>query len=294
MDLRPVDTESVINIRNRIRLSVVFSILAMLFYLSINSSLSGAHVSWVHMIHIIIQPILFASTVVDSSSVFNMMMYISIIAFVIDAGILGLNFISISRCFNEATASCFDRMYEKGILLIIAFIFCVTDLLTATQLMNLNTHMIEKDLHEEAEKEKLTTSREPPTWNSLLVNMAKVRSLNIFMLLFNVVVYGSTIGMVSEIPILWLNIGALAVDPICLLFDGGYDSSYYIMIRILYFVVLMVHGVTMFIVPVANSTMDQLRLIISIMFIIVDIIQIFFISEIISVLGKYNAYKREL
>ena len=66
-DLRPVDTENVIQTRNRIRLSSFLNIFGVLLYLTINASLVQTHASWIHLIHMLSEPYIIFTTVADNS-----------------------------------------------------------------------------------------------------------------------------------------------------------------------------------------------------------------------------------
>ena len=67
MDLRPVDTEATVNTRNRIRLSSTIALLGVFIYISVQDSFTGAHISFVHLLHLIVQPVILVITILDQS-----------------------------------------------------------------------------------------------------------------------------------------------------------------------------------------------------------------------------------
>ena len=100
-DLRPVDTENVIQTRNRIRLCSFLNIFGVLLYLTINTSLVQTHASWIHLIHMLSEPYIIFTTVADNSGFAFAAMVFAIVTIVIDMAIAGLNFISVTRCIND-------------------------------------------------------------------------------------------------------------------------------------------------------------------------------------------------
>ena len=80
----------------------------------------------------------------------------------VDVFVAGMSAISISRCFAEVSATCAERIYEKGVWILIAGALTILDVIIILQLRILDAQLKEKDIHEAAEKERLR-NRDVPT-----------------------------------------------------------------------------------------------------------------------------------
>ena len=296
MDLRPVDTEATVNTRNRIRLSSTIALLGVFIYISVQDSFTGAHISFVHLLHLIVQPVILVITILDQSGLPSYASYALFAMLFVDGAIGSLSFISVSRCFNENTATCFERLYEKGTWFILAILFCLADLIGATQLLNLNAQLEEKDLHEKAAIEKQKVSNEPPTWNTVIVTKNKMKVINTFMIAFDIFYIISVLQMIENTPLYWISVWHVVVDPFLLYLDGGNGKAHFIGVRYIYFLLAVCNFISL-ILQLQNTTetvWTMLSLMISVLYLVVDAVQIIFTTSIISTLEKYDKYKRSI
>jgi hypothetical protein len=296
MDVRPVDTEAIVNTRNRIRLSSAASLLGVLLYFTIAPLFNGTHVSWLHIVHIVVQPIALGISIVDGSPLSSAILAVLVCMLCVDSLVLVLNFITISRCIGEPSASCFERIYEKSTWALLATLFIFTDIVTATQFSVLHSQLSDKDIHENAEKERLKVRRETPTWNSIVVFQRKSSSLNMLMLVLDVVYFLIVIAKTSETPLFWLAIGHSILDPLLMLIDTRMDKLFYSIVRAAFIITGVFDCITVLLhlQGGVETAVDVLAVFITLTYIVVDFMQIYFLTGILGTMKLYETYKQSL
>jgi len=296
MDVRPVDTDIIVSTRSRIRLLSCLSLLCVFIYLPLQQSFSGAHISYLHLLHVFIQPVVLLTSLLDLSGLPKSMAVVVGVMVLVDACVAILSFISVQRCFKESTATCFERVYEKGTWFALASILTAFDLFAALQLFSLHSQLRAKDVHEQAEVERIKTTNDLPSFNSIVVFRNKTRVINTFMIVIDVAYVLAMMNMVENTPLYFLSFGHILFDPFLLFFKGGYAKDHWLLVRIIYFVLtglnllliviqLQVHIVTYW---------SMLALLISIVFLLTDTIQIVYITQIINAIDKQVAFKRRI
>lgn len=296
-DLRPIDTENVINTRNRIRLSAILNIFGTFVYLSINSYFTQAHASWIHMFHLIIQPFVLIISILDDSNLINIALFGTIACAALDLGVLVLNFISVNRCLSEPTAFCFDKLYENGTWLALACWFLLFDFISATQILNFKNQLVEKDATEKQNVEMYKINKEVPTWNSAIVYANKMRLNNLFLFLFDVV-YNITIStIISDMPLLFMGLFHIFIDLYSYFTSQkSHESGTYEILRIIYVISFVCNIIVVMLLLQMNidNVAIMLSTIITLMFVIYDMIQILYTTKIIDTLANYKKYKDNL
>lgn len=296
-DLRPIDTENVINTRNRIRLSAILNIFGTFVYLSINSYFTQAHASWIHMFHLIIQPLVLIISILDDSNLVNIALFGTVTCAVLDVAVLILNFISVNRCLSEPTAFCFDKLYENGTWLALASWFLLFDFISATQILNFKNQLAEKDTTEKNNIEMYKINREVPTWNSAIVYANKIRLNNLFLFLFDVV-YNITIStIIYDMPLLFMGMFHIFIDLYSYFTSQkSHESATYEILRIIYVISFVCNIIVVMLLLQMNidNVAIMLSTIITLMFVIYDMIQILYSTKIIETLANYKKYKDNL
>lgn len=296
LDTRPYDTANTINIRSRIRLCSFLSLLLVFLYIGIQESFSGAHISYLHTLHIFIQPIILLAAVLDFSAFPGTLSLVHIAMLVVDVFVTAMSAISVSRCFAELTATCAERVYEKGVWILIAGSLSLLDVIMILQLRLLDSQLKVKDIHEAAEVERLKVTGDVPSWNSILVFKNKIKVINIYMIPFDVTYFLCVWQMTENAPIYFLSIGHLIINPFLLITDLGFQRFEYETFRIVY-ILLLGCNVLMMIVQLQtdiNEISKMLALFISILYVVTDANQIVYFSQIVETIQKYKAYKRSL
>ena len=296
-DLRPIDTENVINTRNRIRLSALLNIFGTFVYLTVNTYFTQAHASWIHMFHLIVQPLILVISILDDSNLIIIGLFGIFATTALDIGILILNFISVNRCLSEPTAFCFDKLYENGTWLILAGWFILFDFISATQLLNFKNQLEEKDATEKESVEMYKINKEVPTWNSAIVYANKMRLNNLFLLLFDVVYNITLATVISEMPLLFMGMFHIFID-IYSYFTSqkSHESGTYEILRIIYVISFVCNVIVILLLLQMNidNVAIMLSTIITLMFVIIDMIQIMYTSKIIATLANYKKFKDNL
>ena len=294
MDVRPYDTPNLINCRSRIRLCSFLSLLLVITYINIQESFSGAHISYLHMFHLFVQPVILLAAALDFSAFPLSLSIVHIGMLIVDAFVAAMSFISVSRCFAEVTATCAERIYEKGVWVLIAGSLTILDLIIILQLRLLDSQLVEKDVHEQAEIERLKVTGEKPSFNSVLIFKNKVKVINMFLIPLDITYVLCVWQMVENAPIYYLALGHLLINPFLLYIDLGFQKSQFVFFRIAY-IVLLVCNVLMMIIQIQmsiNEISKMLALFISILYVVTDLNQIVNMSLVIDSINKYTEYKK--
>lgn len=302
MDFRPIDTIPTINTRNLIRTASVVNLILLLFYISIEEYITGAHISNIHQFHLILQPIVLFASLAESTALMLVTIIAVLVSAVIDGAILFLNFTSVSRCLAEPTASCFELLWEKGVLSIIAGSHVIADVLLILRLWTLNKAMDKKDIHEKAASEtyKANDSKEAPILKTVKVLHAKLRIIHAFTLLPGVIfsyqlAYKSMENGFSNLNILYLAAAVhVVIDLYGLAASGSHNRDSMILLVIVYIAAAAVNIITgiMLIGESDRGIMDNLTLLISGMYIFSDILVLYFGFLNISYYDKFDKFKK--
>lgn len=302
MDFRPIDTIPTINTRNLIRTASVVNLILLLFYISIEEYITGAHISNIHQFHLLLQPVVLFASLAESTPLMLVTIIAVLVSAVIDGAILFLNFTSVSRCLAEPTASCFELLWEKGVLSIIAVSHVIADVLLILRLWSLNKAMNNKDIHEKAASEsyKANESKEAPILKTVKVIHAKLRIIHAFTLLPGVIysyrlAYKAMENGFGNLNIFYLAAGVhITIDIYGLAASGSHNRDSMILLVIAYVAAaatnviagIMLYGET------NRGYMDDLALLISGMYIFSDILVLYFGFLNISYYDKFDKFKK--
>ena len=296
MDVRPYDTPNLINCRSRIRLCSFLSLLLVFLYISIQESFSGAHISYLHMFHLFVQPIILLAAALDFSAFPSSLSLVHFAMLAVDAFVTAMSFISVSRCFQEVTATCAERIYEKGVWVLIGGLLSILDIILILQLRLLDSQLSEKDSHEKAEIERLKVTGDVPSWNSVIVFKNKAKVINMFLIPLDIAYVLCIWQMIENAPIYYLSVGHLLLNPFLLYIDLGFKSNQFQFFRIVY-LVLLACNILMMIIQIQmdiNEVSKMLALFISLLYLVTDLNQIINMSLIIDSIEKHSQYKRSL
>lgn len=297
LDLRPVDTENVVRTRNRIRLCSFLNIFGIFLYLSAQSSLTGAHVSWIHLLHIVFDPIIIFTTVADVSSFVFGSLICSVAMILVDGGISTLNFISISRCIGEASAACFERLIEKGFLLFLAIWLAFFGLIGATQLYQLKVQLEEKDVTEKYLRKKQRQEKNVPSWNSAAMYSNKIRLISLFLILFDIVYAIGIAMLIEDAPMLILGAIHLVLDPFVYFYiSKSVEVGVYNIVRIAYSISAISNLICLtLLIQLSLDTVGKLLCtMIAVVYLITDMIQVLYSSSVVTTIQNQKKFKDSL
>lgn len=302
MDFRPIDTVPTITTRNLIRTASIINLILLLFYISIEEYITGAHISNIHQFHLILQPIILFASIAESSTLMLICIIAVIVGTVIDGIILFLNFTATSRCLAEPTASCFELLWEKGVLSLIAGSHILADVLLILRLWTLNKAMGIKDINEKAESEKYKAgeTKEAPILKTVRVIHAKMRVIHAFSLLPGVIyswhmAYKSMENGLSNLNIIYLAACIHVVIDIYGLAASGSHNRASLIVLVIAYVAAAAANVISGIMLIGDSNrgiMDDLSLLISGMYIFSDILILYFAFVNISYFDKFDHFKK--
>jgi hypothetical protein len=295
-DMRPVDTEVIVYTRNRIRLFSALNIFGILLYLNIAPSFVQTHVSWIHLLHILTEPFILFVSIADNSMITYGALVVSICTLVTDIGVLILNYIAVQRCLSEPSASCTDRLYENGSWFLLAAWMTIFNIVTIIQLYLLKTQLEQKDKTEKQNIEEQKSGGDPPTWNSIEVYTNKMIVNAIFLLLLDVCQIGVTSSIYSTNPMFILSATHILVDLFSILtVRKTKDTVSLNIVRTVFITSLLINIMIMTLsVQLDMDTIGKvLSILITITYVVTDMMQILYSSIVITTIANYKQYKNK-
>ena len=296
MDFRPIDTTATITTRNLIRLGAVTNLCLVIIYLSVEPYVSSSHMSWLHQMHVLLQPLVLFVSISDSSVITMATLFISVIATLFDGAVVWLNYIAISRCVGDPTSNCLELIWEKAVWFILATWIFLTDIMLVFRLMTLQKSLSKKDTHEKASKEKYESlSIKPvPIMKTISVHNSKMRIIHVFLIPVGVIYTFFMIDKAFEEPLYWITTGHLLLDVFGTGVANVHDRS--TLIITLAFTILFacsnVFGLLLNMSTPNETIMDELLYLLSVLYIFSDSLLIFFSVSNLNLLGKYEKLKR--
>ena len=194
---RPVDTGTVVNVRNRIRLASILCIFGTMVYITLSNEFVQRHTSHLHLFHVLLQPIILFATINENSYFSNGIFLISIMPLVLDGFVAFISFLSVRRCIDQSSASCFDRLYEQGAWFLLGCWFLFFDIIISSQLYVLTRQLRKKDNIENKTKQILKLQRKTPSFHDVKVAARKSKTISTFLVPFNII-YFINIALLSE------------------------------------------------------------------------------------------------
>ena len=294
--MRPIDTENVITNRHRIRFNCCMNLFFVFIYITIRPLFIQPNISWIHLTHLVFQPLLIFLSISDLTGWVSSGAYLSIALLLADSSTVGLSLISISRCYSSPTAYCLGRLYESGVWVLLGFFFCLFNVLNFFQLQNLSKQLEEKDVKEAQMREIALVRKISPKFNILKINAHKIHSLHIYLILQDVVYTIITLVKTTSMPIYWLGLGHVFLDPYIVYTGKSYSKTFYSFTRIIY-ILLFICDVILLILNVEKERTDiseNLALLFLFVYLSFDVVLFALTSEIISAHDKIKINKSAL
>lgn len=285
-DTRPLDTNVIINLRNRIRLLSILSVFGVLVYLNLNNTFQQRHLSHSHLVHILVQPILLFTSIQDDSGVCYAAWLICMAPIALDTFVLLVSFTAVSRCFTSLTASCGDRLYEQGSWFLLASYLLILDTLNLMFVGILKSKLEKKDQDEIQRRELAKARREIVVSNRYKSFALKSMVINIFLFFMDVVYFFNCLVLADETPVFMVGVLHLGLD-VCGFFlnSKGKSSLFYGIMRFGYVLALFTYAIILILLLQLNSAWDvskYLFFMMTFMYIVLDAIQIYFLGEAIA------------
>ena len=290
---RPIDTENVIVNRHRIRFNCCMNLFLVVIYFALRPLFIQPNISWIHMAHVLFEPLLIFLSLSDLTGWVMSGSYISVLLLLADSSTVGLSLIAISRCYSSPTAYCLGRLYESGVWVLLGFFFCLFNILNFLQLQNLSKQLEEKDVKEALMRELRAVRKISPKFNILKINAHKIHSLHIYLILQDVVYTIITLAKTSSMPIYWMGLGHLFVDPYIVYSGKSYSKTFYSLTRIIY-ILLFVSNFILFILNIEKENTDigeWLAFLFILVYLCLDIVLFALSSEIVSAHDKIKINK---
>lgn len=296
MDFRPIDTTATITTRNLIRVGAITQLCLVVLYLSIEPYFTGAHMSWLHQMHVLLQPLVIFVSVSDSSVITMASIFVVFAAALFDGVVVWLNYVSINRCLNEPTATCFELVWEKGTWFLLGAWVFLNDIMLCIRLLTLQKVLSKKDTHEKASKgnyESLSI-KPAPVLKTLEVHNAKLRIIHTFLIPSGVLYTIFMSAKAVETPVYWVTLGHLFLDLYGLGVSKVHDRASLI-ITLALTVILAgtnVFGLVMRMSTPMETIVDDLTYLIAVLYIFADSLLVFFSVSNLNLLSQYDKLKK--
>ena len=111
-------------VQNKLRFIAFLQLCGVLLNMILTEYID-AGASWMHAVHLLVQPVVFIATLYDSKKLYNMVFALSSLAFAVDVMVASVNGIIIMRCFNDINATCVQRVGASTLWLAIALLHCI-------------------------------------------------------------------------------------------------------------------------------------------------------------------------
>lgn len=295
MDFRPVDTVSTISVRNLIRINAMLNLLSVFCYLTIEPYITGAHMSWIHRFHVLLQPIVLFISITESSILTLGALVLSIAAIVFDGVVVWLNYVAIQRCYNTPSAPCAELLIEKIIWFALGSVIVLTDIMLCLRLWTLNRILVKKDIHENANKEnhEAMAIKPVPLLSTMAIQNSKMRVIHLFLIPSGILYAFLIFNSLSTHFIYWVLVTHVAVDIYGVGVSKIHDRASLI-ILLAAICILICANVFNFIRNISTpiDTLEQeISFLVSILFLFCDILILYYTQSNLSMLDKFDKIK---
>ena len=101
-------------VQNKVRFVALVQLVGALIYTLLSQSITSVNISWLHMLHFIVEPLIFFATLLDGSFITAGALISALLCLTCDVIIVVLNVIAIQRCLFEVSAICLTRILEDS------------------------------------------------------------------------------------------------------------------------------------------------------------------------------------
>lgn len=122
----------IVNVHNKLRFIAFLQLCGLLLYAVLTEYITQRNSSWMHAVHVFVQPIVFISTLYDNKTLANLAWVVSCIGFAVDILVASVNGIIIMRCVDDINATCVQRVGASTLWLALALLHCVFSFFGAT------------------------------------------------------------------------------------------------------------------------------------------------------------------
>ena len=120
----------IVNVHNKLRFISFLQCLGLLVYVVLPITVRNS--SWMHGVHVIVQPVLFISTLYNHKLLAQVAWLFACAAFAVDVLVASINLLVITRCADDINPSCVQRVGASVVWLALALLHCVFSFFSAT------------------------------------------------------------------------------------------------------------------------------------------------------------------
>ena len=291
-----MDTGTVVNVRNRIRLASILCVFGTMVYLTLSKEFVQRHTSHLHLFHILLQPIVLFGTINENSHFSHGIFIVSLMPLVLDGFVAFISFLSVRRCIDQSSASCFDRLYEQGTWFLLGCWFLVFDIMISSQIYLLTQQLRKKDNIENKTKQILKLQRQTPSFHDVKVAARKSKVISTYLILFDIIYFINLALLSEEGAFFMIGIVHGGLDIYNLLNNTQQTTKFfYNILRIGHLFSLIIYIIIMItVVQMDTSINKNLIFLITFTYIVADAVQLFFLHSAISCLTAYDTLKSVL
>ena len=115
----------ILNVHNKLRFVGFLQLCGVLLYMALSEVVSISNTAWIHGVHLIVQPIVFISTLYLNKTLSAVACGASCLAFATDIMVACVNGIIITRCYDDINATCVQRVAASTLWMALALVHCV-------------------------------------------------------------------------------------------------------------------------------------------------------------------------
>lgn len=115
----------IVNVHNKLRFVGFLQLCGVLLYAVLSEFVTINNTAWMHGIHLVVQPLVFISTLYLNKTLSAVACGASCIAFAIDITVACVNGIIITRCYDDINATCVQRVAASTLWMALAVLHCI-------------------------------------------------------------------------------------------------------------------------------------------------------------------------
>ena len=122
----------IVNVHNKLRFISFLQLCGVLVYAMLSEHVSLSDSSWLHAVHLVVQPLVFVSTLYQYKQLSVAACAAACVALCVDLVVAAINTVVIRRCYDDVNATCVQRTAASVLWLGLALVHCVLSYFGAT------------------------------------------------------------------------------------------------------------------------------------------------------------------
>ena len=115
----------IVNVHNKLRFVGFLQLCGVLLYTVLSEFVTINNSAWLHGVHIVVQPVVFLSTLYLNQTLAGVAFAVSCLAFAVDIMVASVNIVIVTRCYDDINATCVQRVAASTLWLALAVLHCL-------------------------------------------------------------------------------------------------------------------------------------------------------------------------